>query len=236
VGRIEAADRGTLFLDEIEAMPVGMQGKLLRVIEEREITPLGGNEVHGLDLRVVVAVKRDLAELTGSGAFRGDLFHRLNVVRLRIPPLRERRADIPLLFAHFLSRAALRFKRDQPALTDTVRSHLLDHDWPGNVRELNHFAERVVLGVSDFKAEPAEVGIGSLYDRVESFEAQIIGETLRHCEGDVRATIQALDLPRKTFYDKVRRHGIDIDAYRPERIRLDRVRNSAQGQPPPCEV
>jgi two-component system, NtrC family, C4-dicarboxylate transport response regulator DctD len=218
IGRVETADRSTLFLDEVETLPVGVQGKLLRLIEEREITPLGANDVKAVDLRIIAAVKGDLAALTSSGAFRGDLFHRLNVVRVRIPPLRERRADILLLFAHFLSQAAIRFKREQPALTGAVRDHLLNHEWPGNVRELSHFAERVILGVSDFTAETPELANGNLHDRVEGFEAQVIRDTLTRCDGDVRAAIQALGLPRKTFYDKVRRHSIELGKYRPQRV------------------
>ncbi|MDB5460442.1 MAG: Fis family transcriptional regulator [Caulobacteraceae bacterium] len=214
VGRIEAADRGTLFLDEIESMPASVQGKLLRVLEEREITPLGGNEVRGLDVRVITAVKGDLARLVESGAFRGDLFHRLDAVRLRIPPLRERRADIPLLFAHFLAKAAARFRREPPPLTDAVRRRLLEHAWPGNARELNHFAERVVLRVGELGLEETDAGSEGLHDRVEAFEAQIIRDTLVRCSGDVRIAIQTLSLPRKTFYDKLRRHAIDIDQYR----------------------
>jgi two-component system C4-dicarboxylate transport response regulator DctD len=217
IGRIEAADRGTLFLDEIESMPMQMQGKLLRLIEEREITPLGGNEVRGVDVRIVAAVKSDLAALASSGAFRGDLFHRLNVVRLRLPPLRERRGDVPLLFAHFVARAAARFKREPPPLTDAVRRHLLEHDWPGNVRELSHYAERIVLGVGDMRPAAGAGGSGSLHDRVDAFEAEIIREALARWQGDVRATIHDLGLPRKTFYDKVRRHGIDLAEYRSSR-------------------
>jgi two-component system C4-dicarboxylate transport response regulator DctD len=213
VGRIEAADRGTLFFDEIESMPLAMQGKLLRVLEEREITPLGANEVRVVDARIVAAAKGDLQELTERGMFRGDLFHRLNVVRLRIPPLRERRADIPLLFGHFLAEAAARFRVEQPPLTDAVRHRLLEYDWPGNVRELSHFAQRVVLDVNE-RDTPAAATFGSLHQRVDDFEAQLIRDALvSHC-GDVRATIQALLIPRKTFYDKLQRYSIDIKQYR----------------------
>ncbi|MDR6288738.1 two-component system C4-dicarboxylate transport response regulator DctD [Inquilinus ginsengisoli] len=218
IGRIEHADGGTLFLDEVESMPPALQVKLLRVLEERAVAPLGTNERRPLDLRVVAATKIDLKQASQVGRFRADLYYRLNVVTLRVPPLRERRADIPLLFAHFLGRAAERFRRDPPALGDAVRRRLLDHDWPGNVRELAHFADRVALGLGDAEGlEEPEVS-ASLPERVERYEAALLREALAAHRGDVRATTEALGLPRKTFYDKLARHGIDPSAYRAEPI------------------
>jgi two-component system C4-dicarboxylate transport response regulator DctD len=210
VGRIEHASGGTLFLDEIESMPPSLQVKLLRVLETREVAPLGTNEVRSLDLRVVAASKIDLGEAAARGEFREDLFYRLNVVTVRIPPLRERRGDIPLLFAHFLGRAAARFRRPAPPMTAVVERHLLSHDWPGNVRELSHYAERFALGLeaADDPAPP-ENGAGTLPERVERFEAMLIRQALENNGGDVRATLAALGIPRKTFYDKLARHGID---------------------------
>jgi two-component system C4-dicarboxylate transport response regulator DctD len=209
VGRIEHASGGTLFLDEIESMPLSLQVKLLRVLETREVAPLGTNEVRALDLRVVAASKIDLAEAAARGAFREDLFYRLNVVTVRIPPLRERRGDIPLLFAHFLARAATRFRRPAPEMTAAVDRHLLSHDWPGNVRELSHFAERFALGLEAVdEPAPAEEA-GTLPERVERYEALLIRQALENTGGDVRATLAALGIPRKTFYDKLARHGID---------------------------
>lgn len=210
VGRIEHANGGTLFLDEIESMPLSLQVKLLRVLETREVAPLGTNEVRALDLRVVAASKIDLGEAAARGEFREDLFYRLNVVTVRIPPLRERRGDIPLLFAHFLQRAATRFRRPAPQMTAAVERHLLSHDWPGNVRELSHFAERFALGLEAVEdAAPVENGAGTLPERVERFEAMLIRQALENNGGDVRATLAALGIPRKTFYDKLARHGID---------------------------
>jgi len=221
VGRIEHADGGTLFLDEIEAMSPAVQVKLLRVLESREIAPLGTNEVRQLDLRVVAATKVPLIELVRRGAFREDLYYRLHVVTLRVPPLRERREDVPLLFAHFLARAAKRFGRPVPEPDAAARHHLATHDWPGNVRELTHFAERVALGLSENGASPAGAvalpATGTLPERVEAYEAALITEALAAHEGDVRATVEALGIPRKTFYDKLRRHGIDQSRFRPAR-------------------
>ncbi|AZO05386.1 MULTISPECIES: sigma-54 dependent transcriptional regulator [unclassified Mesorhizobium] len=213
VGRIEHSSGGTLFLDEIESMPASTQVQMLRVLEMREVTPLGTNEVRPVDLRVVAAAKLDLGNASQRGAFREDLYYRLNVVTLSIPPLRERRDDVPLLFGYFAERAAARFRRAVPATAAAVQRHLREHDWPGNVRELAHFAERLVLGLDDVAETPSPAAMESdaatpLPERLDRYEADIIRETLGRNEGDVRRTIEALGIPRKTFYDKLQRHGI----------------------------
>lgn len=213
IGRIEHASGGTLFLDEIESMPVSTQVQMLRVLEMREVTPLGTNEVRPVDLRVVAAAKVDLGDPRQRGMFREDLYYRLNVVTISIPPLRERRDDVALLFFYFAERAAARFHRQVPAVPASVHRHLSDHDWPGNVRELAHFAERFVLGLEEgAEAQPPAPTESNaamkLPERLERYEADIIRETLGRNDGDVRRTIEALGIPRKTFYDKLQRHGI----------------------------
>lgn len=216
IGRIEHSSGGTLFLDELESMAVSAQVKLLRVLETREIAPLGSNELRPVDLRVVAATKIDLADPQARGDFRADLFYRLNVVTLRIPPLRERRRDVPLLFAHFLARAARKYGRDVPKLGRAVERHLVENDWAGNVRELVHFAERVALGLDEAtpRASAATGRPGqSLPERLGTIEANLIREALERHGGDVRATIEALGIPRKTFYDKLARYGIERAAY-----------------------
>ncbi|WP_338881658.1 sigma-54 dependent transcriptional regulator [Achromobacter veterisilvae] len=218
IGRIEHASGGTLFLDEIESMPLAVQVKLLRVLESRQITPLGSNDVRNLDLRVVAATKEDLGSPAIRAKFREDLFYRLNVVTIRIPPLRERREDIPLLFAHYLGHASRRFQRDIPEMPASIKQHVMTHDWPGNVRELAHFAERVVLGVLNAPAPEAAAAAAaqSLPERMERFEAQLIREALEAHQGDIKATLETLGIPRKTFYDKLQRHGIDRQQYLPQ--------------------
>jgi two-component system, NtrC family, C4-dicarboxylate transport response regulator DctD len=212
IGRIEHSSGGTLFLDEIESMPLSAQVKMLRVLEMREVTPLGTNEVRPVDLRVVAAAKVDLGDPQQRGSFREDLYYRLNVVTLAIPPLRERRPDILLLFNHFLERSARRFNREPPMLSSAVLRHLQHYDWPGNVRELGHFAERVALGLDPAVTQQAFAvpvsNAHTLPDRMERYEAEIIRDTLRTFSGDVQQTIAALGIPRKTFYDKLQRHGI----------------------------
>ncbi len=219
IGLIEHADGGTLFLDEIESMPLATQVKLLRVLEQRTITPLGSNIARAVDLRVVAASKVDLGAPEQRQNFREDLFYRLNVVTLRVPPLRERREDVPLLFAHFLAQATRRFGRPMPEIDDAVRAHLNTHDWPGNVRELSHFAERIALGVADLELRQGTTAAAdaTLPQRMERYEAQLIREALAVSRGDVQRTIEALGIPRKTFYDKLSRHGIDRASFVPAR-------------------
>ncbi|WP_018259569.1 sigma-54-dependent transcriptional regulator [Methylobacterium sp. WSM2598] len=215
VGRIEHASGGTLFLDEIESMPLGLQVKLLRVLQERAVEPLGTNEVRAVDLRVVAATKVDLGQAAAQGTFRDDLYYRLNVVTVTIPPLRERREDVALLFEHFLSRAAARFNRPVPALTPAIREMLNRHAWPGNVRELGHFAERCALGLGPAAPEErAPARPLSLAEEVDRFERGRIRDELIMARGDVRLAAEALGLPRKTLYDKLARHGLDPTDFR----------------------
>ncbi|MDO9608512.1 MAG: sigma-54 dependent transcriptional regulator [Brevundimonas sp.] len=206
VGHVERAHNGSLFLDEVESMPLAVQVKMLRVLEEREIHPIGANEPRVLDLRILASAKIDLSEAARRGDFREDLYYRLNVVRLRVPPLRERREDIPLLFAHFLRRAADRHGVEPPSVTDGVRRRLLEEDWPGNIRELAHFAERVVLGL-DEGAGGAEADL-SLPDRLHRFEGELLRGALQTHRGDIVAVLDEMRIPRKTLYDKLQRHGL----------------------------
>jgi two-component system C4-dicarboxylate transport response regulator DctD len=216
VGRIEQAERGTLFLDDIESLAPPLQARLLSVLEERTFWPQGAAEPRHADIRIIAASKTDLVEAVSRDVFRADLFYRLNVVTLTAPPLRERRDDAPVLFARFLADAAARFRRPTPPLTEPVRRRLMDYGWPGNVRELAHYAERVALGLlneAEAAGEGEEEALG-LAARVERYEAALVREALADCGGDARTAIAALKLPRKTFYDKLHRHGIRIDDYR----------------------
>ena len=210
IGKFEFADKGTMFLDEIESMPLSLQIKLLRVLQERALERLGSNKLQPIDLRVVAATKVDLRDASSRGAFREDLYYRLNVVQLHIPPLRERKDDIPLLFQHFMKEAQGRFGREFSPLNGTEIARLTGHDWPGNVRELRNAAERRVLGLDPFagdSVQPVE-NILSLPRQVEAFEKGVICEALRQHGGHVTATVDALGVPRKTFYDKLAKYGI----------------------------
>lgn len=222
IGRIEYAQGGTVFLDEIESMPLHLQVKILRVLQERVVEPLGSNEAVPVDIRVVAASKVDLKQLCAAGKFREDLYYRLHVVALSIPPLRDRREDIMLLFQHFASLAAARYKRDVPPLESRHMHRLISHTWPGNVRELRNVAERFVLGLSE-DSERAAAGVPvkvengtrnpTLAEQVDLFERTIIEGELVKQRGNVKSTYEALGLPRKTFYDKLRRYGLRRDDY-----------------------
>lgn len=206
-GQIEQSHQGSLFLDEVDLAPPSVQVMLLRVLEEREILPLGASEPRALDLRILASTKADLDQAVSNGALREDLFYRLNVVRLRVPPLRERREDAPFLFARFLERACARLDREPPPLDRDVRRRLLEHDWPGNLRELSNFAQQVALGwaETDSFSDPGEQTLAA---RVAAYEAELIREALSARHGDVRAAARILGVPRKTLYDKLGKHGI----------------------------
>lgn len=210
-GRIAEADRGTLFLDEIDSMSATLQGKLLRVVEERELPSLSG-EPRAVNLRVVAAAKGDLDRAVAEGRFRADLLYRLETVRLRIPPLRERRKDIGLLFAYFLDEAAAQFGQPRPAIDATIEARLNSDDWVGNVRELRNYAKQVVLGLS---AEPEDLsGTLPLCDQMDRFEEGVIRAMLERCNGDVGLAAERLQLPRRSLYARLQRHSIDASSFR----------------------
>lgn len=209
VGHVERAHNGSLFLDAVESMPPAVQVKMLRVLEEREIHPIGANEPRVVDLRVLASATGGLDQAVADGRVREDLYYRLNVVRLRVPPLRERREDIPLLFASLLARAPARPQGEVPLITDAVRARLLESDWPGNIRELAHFAQRFALGLEEAGAADQDAGQDDgLAERVARFEARVLHDALSHAAGDVVAAQRALKIPRKTLYDKLKRHGL----------------------------
>lgn len=221
IGKFEHAHGGTLFLDEIESMPMSLQVKLLRVLEERAIERLGSNTLIPLDLRIIAATKADLRAQAEAGEFREDLYYRLNVVRIDIPPLRARAQDIPMLFQHFALLASTLYEREIPPLSAERVHRLMSHDWPGNVRELRNLAERyVLLGEActfDFddrpipEREPAAPGLAA---RVDQFEKTLIQAELARHGGSIKDTLASLKLPRKTLYDKMKKHGLDKNDYK----------------------
>ncbi len=223
IGKLEHAAGGTLFLDEIESMPMHLQVKLLRVLQERVIERIGANRTIPLDLRVVAATKVDLLRLAAEGKFREDLYYRLNVVTVPLPPLRERREDVPLLFRHFLDAAVARSRRTVPPLDPAMLARLGAHGWPGNVRELRNVAERVALGLGDGLAQvglPAAMTgmaeIEPLADQLDRVEKQLIEDALARCGGRVGETAERLGITRKTLYLKMRHHGLNRDDFAEE--------------------
>lgn len=209
IGRLEYADGGTVFLDEIESMPMAQQVKLLRVLQDKRLERLGSNQSIDVDLRIIAATKPDLLEEARAGRFREDLAYRLNVAELRLPALRERREDIPLLFNHFARAAAERMGREAPVVSAVRLSQLLSHDWPGNVRELANAAERQALGLTRPDVEThAEPTGQSLAAQQEAFEAQCLRASLSRHKGDIKAVLHELQLPRRTLNEKMQRHGL----------------------------
>ncbi|MGO8997162.1 MAG: sigma-54-dependent transcriptional regulator [Polyangiaceae bacterium] len=224
-GKFERASGGTLFLDEVGDMPLAMQAKLLRVLQEREIERVGGNETIKVDARVVAATNRALETAIEKDLFRADLYDRLNVVPLAIPPLRARREDIPVLARHFLDLAARANDRRDVTITDDALGVLASYSFPGNVRELRNLIERLVIltpdaeiGADDVRtcipggAAPKATGLyrpGVPFRvLVEEGERQILQEALAHHAGQMAATARALDLERSHLYKKTRSLGL----------------------------
>jgi two-component system, NtrC family, C4-dicarboxylate transport response regulator DctD len=213
IGKLEHAHGGTFFLDEIENMPFGLQVKLLRALQERKIERLGSNEVIPIDCRVVAATKVDLHDLCSKGTFRSDLYYRLNVAQVFLPPLRDRREDIPLLFEHFVLDAAMRYGRPAPIVGRSQVGALMSFHWPGNLRELHNAADRFVLGLSDETLGPVPAE-EPLADQVRHFERALIQAELLKNKGDVLAASELLRIPIKTLYDKMQRHSISLEKHR----------------------
>lgn len=232
LGKFEQADGGTLFLDEIGDMPLAMQAKLLRVLEEGEVERVGGDRPIKVSVRTIVATHRDLREMVRQNAFRQDLFHRIYVYPLVLPPLRERPEDVPLLAAHFVRQVAeqngWRSKEIFPDAADALKGY----SWPGNVRELRNVIERLLLlsGDSDIDAEtvalalpPSSTAIaaltssattGSLAERVEAFEREVLLAELRRHQNHMTNAARALGLERSHLYKKCQQLGIDLHAIR----------------------
>jgi two-component system C4-dicarboxylate transport response regulator DctD len=214
-GRIEHAHGGTLFLDEIDSMPMATQGKLLRVLQERQLERLGSNRSIAVDFRPLAASKVDLKEAQSRNSFRPDLYFRLCVAELQVPPLRERGDDILLLFDYFASAAANTYQREARPLTVAQSDKLLAHDWPGNIRELRNIAERHVLALDGSAVPPMARGVPSqtLAEQVDAFEKATIEQCLIEAGGRINVVMEKLGIPRRTLADKMARFGLDRKHY-----------------------
>ena len=225
IGKIQYADGGTLFLDEVDSMPLAQQVKLLRVLQERTIERLGSNEPIPIDVRVIAATQTQLKEKCDSGAFREDLYYRLNVIPIHIAPLRERTQDIPILFKIFIREACTRYERPIPMLTADMVGKLIMRDWPGNVRELQNVAERVALAGFSSVFDQSQTVISkvdssekSLHRIVNAFEKKMIEQELALQNGSVDKCASALKIPRKTLYDKLKKHQIKQSEFRKTKV------------------
>ena len=209
---VEYARGGTLFLDEIESMPLALQVKLLRMLQERIICRLGSNEEIKIDIRLIAATKTDLLAASGRREFREDLYFRLGVAELHVPPLNQRREDIPLLFSHFVQGFSDQYQRTAPELSHNDIERLMAHDWRGNVRELRNVAERQVLGIGGLAGGALERDPGhqkSLPEQIDAVEEAFIRKALEASGGNIQATADALGIPRRTLNEKMRRHNLE---------------------------
>jgi DNA-binding NtrC family response regulator len=222
-GKFELADGGTLFLDEIGDISAKLQVDLLRVLQERCFFRVGGTDEISVDVRIIAATNQQLDEAVRRGHFRGDLFYRLNVINIRIPPLRERREDVPLLARHFLRCSSLELGKEIEDLSDGALKVLIDHDWPGNVRELENTVERAVITCAGGTLDAEELSFLAIGERSPSdwrppshlslreVEREVIAATLARTRGNVKEAARVLGIDRSTLYEKLRRYGIERD-------------------------
>ena len=234
IGKFEQAQHGTIFLDEIGDMPLGMQAKLLRVLEEGEVERIGGDKPVPVDVRVVVATHRDLEAQVRDGKFRQDLFHRIYVFPVLLPPLRSRREDIPTLVEHFSRQVSAQNGWKIAAFSSDAMQALQEHSWPGNVRELRNIVERVMLLAGDSQVDLATVQLAlpqtsasrstavvsnsSLAERVQTFEREAILVELKRSNYNISSAARALGLERSHLYKKAEQLGIDLAAIRKEQV------------------
>jgi len=238
IGKFEQADQGTIFLDEIGDMPLNMQAKLLRVLEEGEIERIGGDRPIEVSVRVVVATHRDLEARVREEKFRQDLFHRIYVFPLVLPPLRERREDIPALAQHFAEQVCAQNGWKPVPFSQRAMEALQQHTWPGNVRELRNMVERLMLLATDGQVDLATVqmalpkasvgapsgvlsGSGPLADRVQCFEREVILLELKRSHHNMSLAAKSLGLERSHLYKKAEQLGIDLRALRKEQVASD---------------
>jgi DNA-binding NtrC family response regulator len=217
VGRFELADQGTLFLDEIANVPLSQQAKLLRVIETGEFERLGSSRTRRVDVRIISATNANLGEEVSAGRFRQDLLFRLNTIEIRLPPLRDRREDLPLLAQHFLRQHAQRYRKRLSGFESGAMQGLLEHAWPGNVRELDHAIERAVLMAQGPSIKPIDLALkpgrdaggGRLEDMsLEEVECFLIKKAMTRFDGNVSQAAKALGLSRSALYRRLQRYGL----------------------------
>jgi DNA-binding NtrC family response regulator len=216
VGRFDLADGGTLFLDEIANVPVNQQSKLLRVLETGDLERVGSSRTRRVDVRILSATNANLNEEVSAGRFRQDLLFRLNTIEIHLPPLRERREDVPALATHFLRMHAQRYRKNLAGFDSAAMQVLLEHTWPGNVRELDHAVERAILmagkttvGAADLGLHPRSESSGRLEDMsLEEVESFLIRKTLSRYDNNVSQAASALGLSRSALYRRIQRYGI----------------------------
>ncbi|MGK7376892.1 sigma-54 interaction domain-containing protein [Planococcus sp. 1R117A] len=221
-GKVEKADGGTLFLDEIGMLPLDMQVKLLRVLQEREVYRIGGHAPMNVDIRIVAATNSDLEEMVREGQFREDLYYRLNVVTLNIPPLRKRSEDIPVLMKTFIQEFAYNYHQEPPVLSEEALEMCKSYHWPGNIRELRNVAERMVILIDAPTIQPedlrqimphlkerVEPRPGGLAQEKDHLEKQRIADALLETYGNKSAAAKLLGISRVSLYKKISQYGLE---------------------------
>jgi DNA-binding NtrC family response regulator len=231
-GLIQEADGGTLFLDEISCLPLQAQVKLLRFLQDRVYRQLGSTKMHQADVRVIVATNIELEDAIKEGKFRQDLYYRLNIIPLSLPPLRERKEDIPLLARHFLDKYASEFNKQVQDITSEAVQKLIIYDWPGNVRELENVIERAVIfcketGIQNvdivlkkFEAPSYQESLQKAKSRIiEQFEKSYIQNLLLAFDGNITRAANAAQKNRRAFYELIRKYKIEIHDFKPIHVR-----------------
>ena len=227
-GKLVTASGGTLLLDEIETISPRAQVQLLRVLDDGVVQPLGSDKPRKVNIRLICASNVDLSEEVRRGAIREDFYHRIMVLSIRVPPLRERTDDIPLLVSYFLRRAADRNGIAVPAVSEPALAEMMRHAWPGNVRELSNAVERLVItsrngAAGSFTPDLHEegerllslpAGAGRLREEMEKVEKSVIEAALRECKGEINATWQVLGISRRALYERMRRYGLDKGSFK----------------------
>ena len=214
-GKFLNAAGGTLFLDEVGNIPLNIQAKLLSVLQTRKVYPLGGNHAHEVNIRLISATNSNPEEMTAKGLMRQDLMYRINTMHIHLPPLRDRKEDIPLLANHFLSHYSRHYHKEMPVLTPEALQQLMGSQWPGNIRELQHVIERAVI-LSESNEIPASLLLSTSHtpalpdteDTLEGMEKKMIEAALRKTDGNLSLTAQRLGITRQTLYNKLRKYGL----------------------------
>jgi len=226
-GLFTQAHEGSIFLDEIGDMPLSIQAKFLRVLQERQFYPVGSEKATGVDVRVIVATQRDLEEAVKQGAFREDLFYRIHVIPIQLPPLRERKEDIPPLVDHFVKKFNQQMKKEIEGLTPAAMQRLMLHDWPGNVRELENTIEYAVAmtqqnwitedWILQTKMVQSPEPLKPLKESKDAFERTYLMHLLEVCEGNVSRAAKLAGKYRADFYDLMKKHGLKIEEFKKSR-------------------
>ncbi|MCG8412298.1 MAG: sigma-54 dependent transcriptional regulator [Bacteroidales bacterium] len=218
IGKIETANKGTLFLDEITNISLTNQAKLLTVLQQKQIYPLGSNQKQDVDFRLISASNQDINKLIANNSFREDLFFRINTIQIDLPPLRKRKADIPLLAKHFMNQYKLKYKKPNIELSKEAEKHLTQYNWPGNIRELKHTIEKAVILSEKEILTSTDLTLNKPISKdidkntpqtLDEIEKCAIIRTLRNCNGNIKETAKKLGIARQTLYNKIQKYALE---------------------------